>query len=117
MISCKECIHTKTRNGTECIHNNITPQFMDKYNWDPHKLALNCRYFKKDYAESVDIVTECFNCGKEMTTNEEWFYVKIHEIKKPVCSLECKKEAQKRINKKLEEVDESNINTFDDFFD
>ncbi|MFW6016039.1 MAG: hypothetical protein ACOCRK_06340 [bacterium] len=117
MVSCNECIYTKTVKGNECIHSRVTPQFMDKYNWDPHKLANNCKFFKKDYTESIDMTVECFYCGKEMDTNEEWFYIELVGDKIPVCSLRCKEKGQEKLDKELEEIDESNLENLDDLFE
>lgn len=115
MISCKQCKHTKNTDNSECIHPKITPEFMDSYNWNPKKLAPNCKYFTKDKERDAELVAECINCGKKMTTNEEWFYVKIADMHKPVCSLECKEEVEQKVD--IDLVDIKNVQSFDDLFE
>ena len=115
MISCKQCKHTKNKESSECIHPKITPEFMDTYNWNPKLLAKKCRYFDKDKERESMLTASCMNCGKEMTTNEEWFYVEIADMQKPVCSLECKEEVEQKID--MNKIDIKNIQSIDDLFE
>jgi len=116
MVTCRQCKHTKTRDSKECTNNNIDPKFMDTHKWDHNKLPKVCPYFEKDYSEGIDMIAECFNCGKEMTTNEEWFYIDGPLEKKPVCCPECVEKGQKKIDNQVEDIEEG-IDNIDDFFE
>ena len=101
MITCKQCQHTKNINSKECIHREVTPQFMEKFNWNPERLALECKFFKKDIKEGKKEI-DCICCGETMTNNQEWFYADTSLEKVPVCSINCKDKIEKEI-KEIEE--------------
>jgi len=115
MISCRQCKYTKNENSSECIHSKITPEFMDMHNWNPKSLAKNCKYFEKDSKETANLKAKCMNCGKIMDSNTEWFYVKVGDMHKPVCSMECKEEVESKLD--ITKIDIKNIQNIDDLFD
>lgn len=119
---CKNCAHVKTVEGEvtknfnyikerhECTNGKVKVEYMEKYDWNPDKLAQHCRHFLSKK------IKECAKCKEKMdekiTEWDLWGETPFGLI--PVCSKECKKEVEKQIIE--DEKEDRNDEAIIDFY-